>query len=69
VLPSAKPAAEKSNAPLKADTAVLPAATQVGVPDVFAIGCRRVAVGGLEPLEAILDAVTNRNGREIAAEP
>jgi hypothetical protein len=35
---------------------------------VFAIGRRLFEVGGLEPLEAILDAVTDRLGPDVAAE-
>jgi hypothetical protein len=43
-------------------------APQIDTRAVFAIGRRLFEVGGLEPLEAILDAVTDRLGPDVAAE-
>ena len=44
------------------------AAPRIDTREVFAVGRRLFEVGGLEPLEAILDAVTGRLGRDVAAE-
>ena len=56
---------------LRDDTVVvlsLLVAPQIDTREVFAIGRRLFDVGGLEPLEAILDAVTDRLGPDVAAE-
>ena len=44
------------------------AAPRIDTREVFAVGRRLFEVGGLEPLEVILDAVTGRLGRDVAAE-
>ena len=44
------------------------AAPQIDTREVFAVGRRLFEVGGLEPLEAIFDAVTGRLGHDVAAE-
>jgi hypothetical protein len=44
------------------------AAPRIDTREVFAVGRRLFEAGGLEPLEAILDAVTGRLGHDVAAE-
>jgi hypothetical protein len=44
------------------------AAPQIDTREVFAVGRRLFEVGGLEPLEAIFDAVTGCFGHDVAAE-
>jgi hypothetical protein len=41
---------------------------RIDAQEVFGIGRRLFEVGGIEPLEAIIDAVVRRLGRETAAE-
>jgi hypothetical protein len=43
-------------------------APQINVQEVFPLGRRLFEVGGLEPLEAIMDTVVRRLGRETVAE-
>ena len=43
-------------------------APQINAQEVFTLGRRLFEVGGLEPLEAIMDTVVRRLGRETAAE-
>ena len=44
------------------------AAPRIDAREVFAIGRRLFEVGGIEPLEAIIDGVTSRLGCDIADE-
>jgi hypothetical protein len=43
-------------------------APQIKAQEVFTLGRRLFEVGGLEPLEAIMDTVVSQLGRETAAE-
>ncbi len=44
------------------------AALRIDAREVFGIGQRLFEVGGIEPLETIIDTVVGRLGREVAAE-